>query len=69
MAEVSAGVMFVGWGWIDRDSCAVARSQRQQAVVVADQRDRSGGELGRKRPVLGTSAHDVERWLIESGQP
>ncbi len=52
----------------DGDPRVGGELQRQQSVVVADERDRTLGQLGGEGLVLG-AADDVERWLLEASDP
>ena len=52
----------------DRDPRVGGRLQRQQPVVVADEGDRTLGQLGGERLMLG-APDDVERRLVVASQP
>ena len=52
----------------DRDPRVGGRLQRQQPVVVADEGDRTSGQLGGERLVFA-APDDVERRLVVASQP
>ena len=66
--DVSAGVRSAGIDWTTAIRASARRLQRQQPVVVADEGDRTSGQLGGEC-LMVAAPDDVERRLIEPSQP